>query len=192
MKLVCQNDYPDMIYLTNLAHDDIDHNTTIKESGCGVCCAKMLIDHYFPEKNISLEDTIQIAYDAGANYSAGTNFVRLGKKMCEMFDLEYVPTDDDSLLKKHLEEGDLAVINVGGDHDDHIGIFSNIGHYVLAYSMNNNEVKVLDPGYREGKYSTIPRVDKVRIEEEFVVCDLSTLMEDTRNRQVPYFLFKRK
>ena len=101
-------------------------------------------------------------------------------------------TNDVNKLIAHLQAGGEAAVNVGGDHDDHIGLFSHKGHYIVAVSTDGAEFCILDPSYVVGKYEEEGRKGKVRVNYPFAYCSVADLMADVQNREIPFYLFKRK
>lgn len=191
MKLINQNDYENVIYITKTKKPDFESglHTTIKGSGCGICCGMMVADFFGYE--LSLEDAIQISYDYNANTSYGTKYKEYSTGLQEKFDLIVERSTSFDKLLKHLDEGGCAVINVGGDHDDHIGVFSHVGHYIFVEKHIGNDVYILDPGIEPEKYNEPNRKDKVRFEGDYVISDIKYLIADVENREAPLFLFKK-
>ncbi|MDO4199119.1 MAG: hypothetical protein Q4D13_09065 [Erysipelotrichaceae bacterium] len=193
MKLVNQNDYPDVIYLTNMGKEDKRHDTSILESGCGICAAMMIVEFFYPEISFTMEDAINMAYEAKANISAGTNFFRYGDKLSEKFDLEYTISEKKEDFLDHLNSGNIVLINVGGDREGHIGILSHGGHYIVADGIVDDKIRILDPGLTDTKYLEEGRIGKVEVDGDYIYCDVDIIMEDTENRRPnPFFLFKKK
>lgn len=193
MKLINQNDYPDVEYLVNLKDDSLDHRSNIKDSGCGICCAMMIVNHYYPEINITMLEAIKVAYEANATYSQGTNFYRYSTVFCEKYNLKYTNTEDINELINHVNDEKVALVNVGGDHDDHIGVLSHNGHYILVTGYINNKLQILDPGLEPNKYLEKDRIDKVIVDGEYIYIDPKILIDDIQNRLPhPIFLFDKK
>ena len=84
------------------------------------------------------------------------------------------------------------IINVGGNHDDYIGVYSHVGHYILAIAYDGQELCILDPSYKDGKYEVEGRQGKVRVDYPFTYCDPQCIIDDTQNRETPFYLFWRK
>ena len=194
IKTVNQNDYPDVIYITNTdgKYDEDGTKTTIKDSGCGICAAMMVMDFYYPDIPFSLEDAIELSYSCCANHGLGTDYRRYCEKLCDTFDLTVTRGESEEELIGHLKSGNIAVINVGGNHDDYLGVFSNQGHYILAEKMEGEEVRIIDPSFTDEKYLLPHRREKVGVENKLVYALAKTIIEDTRNRKYPLYLFKRK
>lgn len=192
IKLVNQNDYPDLIYITKTKKPEWESGlkTTIKTSGCGICCGVMVANFFGYE--LSIEDAIKISYENNANTSFGTKYKEYGNGLANKFGLIVERVSNKEALFKHLDNGGCAVANVGGDHDDHIGVFSHVGHYIFIYKHVGDKVYILDPGIEPDKYKEENRVDKVSFEGEFIVSDYKYLEADLTNRETPLFLFKKK
>ena len=87
-----------------------------------------------------------------------------------------------------------AIVNVGGDHDDHIGLFSHGGHYIAAISVEpDGRIAILDPSYKEDKFDEDGRMGKVEMKNGVIaLCAPEVLAADCTNRSTPYNLFWRK
>lgn len=194
IKLINQNDYPDKIYITKtekvepLKTEGL--STTIKTSGCGICCAMMLAQFF--DYELSMDEAIDLAYKSKANTSFGTKYKQYANALCDKFNLNVIRTTDKETLFKYLDNGGCCVVNVGGDHDDHIGLFSHVGHYIFIYKHIENDIYILDPGIEENKYLELNRKDKVEIKDNVVIADVKYLIEDILNREAPLFLFSKK
>ena len=193
MKLVNQNDYPDKIYITKTGKPEPlkseGLSTTIKTSGCGICCG-MMVGQFFGY-DISMDEAIELSYKYEANRSAGTKYKEYSYALCDKFNLIVERADTKEKLFDCLDNGGCCVVNVGGDHDDHIGLFSHVGHYIFIYKHEGEDIYILDPGIEDTKYLEDSRKDKVRIVDNFVVSNVKWLLEDIENREAPLFLYKK-
>ena len=194
MKLVNQNDYPDTIYVTKTRKPEPMRteglSTTIKTSGCGICSG-MMVAQFFGY-DMSMDEAIKLAYDYDANNGFGTKYKEYSNGLCDKLNLIVERTTSKDKLFEHLDNGGCCVANVGGDHDDHIGVFSHVGHYIFIYKHVGDTIYILDPGIEVGKYTEEARIDKVSFDGEFVVSDVKWLLKDIENREGPLFLFKKK
>lgn len=192
-----------MLYLNQLdyRHIPYEHNIlnggvpperrNVATSGCGLCCVCMTVEHLTGQA-LSLEDCVRLAGECGANRLIGTRLLLLGPAAAERFGMEYRATGDINEMLAHVQNGGEAVVNVGGDHDDHIGLFSDVGHYILVTGYDGNELRIMDPAYEEGRYEKEGRRGKVRVEYPFAFCRPEDLDADTVNRRpTPYHLFRR-
>lgn len=187
-----QLDYPDIPYNHNVDNGGVpEERRRISTSGCGLCSACMIVEHLTPHA-LTLEECVQLSERSGANRQIGTRMEHLGPLLAELYGLEFSMTEDVDILLEHLRRGGEAAVNVGGDHDDHIGLFSHKGHYIVAVCCDGEDVCILDPSYKEGKYEEEGRKGKVRVSYPFVYCTASDLDADVKNKKIPYFLFKRK
>ena len=190
-----QQDYPDIPYPNNLSNPESKGatNGSIASSGCGLCAMAMAVDH-LTMQSLSLEEAIELSCSVKANLKPGTDMKLFGKAAAEAFGLQMTVSDDPEEMAQCLMTSGRAIINVGGDHDDHIGIFSDVGHYVLAIGYRDGEFCILDPAYRPTKYNTeVPiRAEKVREEGIFLYTRAEVIMSDTENRSPRFYLFHRK
>ena len=187
-----QLDYRHMHYEHNIDNGGVpQERRNIATSGCGVCSACMVVDH-LTTNHLSIDECIRLVYHVGASRQIGTRMAILGPAVADRFHLGFKATKDMEEVKDCLQKGGRVIINVGGDRDDYVGLYSYTGHYILAVSYDGNELCILDPAYREGKYEKTPNQGKVRVEYPFTYCDPKWILEDTANRETPFYLFWRK
>lgn len=187
-----QLDYRDVPYHHNVANGGVpEKRRWISTSGCGICSACMIVEH-LTARTLPLEECVKLSERSGANKEIGTRMKLLGPFIAELYDLEYSTTKDPKELIAHLQAGGEAAVNVGGDHDDHIGLFSHGGHYIVAVAYDGEKVCILDPSYKVGKYEEEGRKGKVHVNYPFAYCSIEDLDADVQNREIPYYLFKRK
>lgn len=186
-----QLDYRHIHYEHNLDNGGVaPERRNVATSGCGLCCVCMVVAHLTGE-SLSVEDCVQMAVECGANRKIGTRMPLLGTAAAQRFGLAYRATDSLDEMLAHLAAGGEVIVNVGGDHDGHIGLFSHVGHYILAVGQENGELRILDPAYEEGRYEEESRRGKVRVEYPFAFCKPEELAADTTNKPTPYHLFSR-
>ena len=192
VRLINQNDYKNVIYVTKTKKPDFKSGlqTTIETSGCGICCGMMVSQFY--GFNMSMDDAIQLSYDYNANTGYGTKYIPYATGLCDKFNLSCSVGYDAETLFKHLDSGNCAVANVGGDHDEHIGLFSHGGHYIFIYKHVGDDVYILDPGIEPNKYLEDSRKGRVKFEGEFVIGNVNDLLKDTENRDMPFFMFSQR
>ena len=193
MLYINQQDYPMIPYPTNA--DDPSSSSYIKgtvaSSGCGLCCLCMVVDR-LTLKELTLQEAIRLSIEHQANRKVGTNLKILGQVVADLYGLHMSTSNDTEDVKAVLRNGGCCVMNVGGDHDDHIGTFSDVGHYVLIQSFSEKGFCVMDPAYRPDKYTIPGRKGKVREDGLFLYTDAKVLQEDTLNRDPGFYLFTRK
>lgn len=190
MLYINQNDYPDVRYPTN-AQDPTSESYkegTVETSGCGLCCLCMLVDQLTMQK-LELIECRDLSLAHQANLKVGTNMKVLGPVIADRYGLKFSMSDSDEEMLDWLSKGGKVIINVGGDHDEHIGVFSDVGHYIIAIGYDGQYVKILDPAYREGKYDIEGRKGKVIDKDKILFTLPEVLHEDTDNRTPRYYLF---
>lgn len=181
-----QNNYPNNPYPSSANPD-----ATIKSGGCGPTSMAMIVSNLISQ-SVDPVAMAAFAINCGARVAGGTDMNVLAKAVCSSYGLTYTTTDDENTLLQHLNNGGMAIANVGGDRSGYTGVFSNGGHYIVVYGVNGNKVVVLDPGYYSGKFNKTGRTGKVSISGEYyLVTDISVLAPDTANRSPQYWLFKK-
>ena len=190
MKYINQNNYPDIPYGTN-AKDPTSSsylNGTIESSGCGLCCVCMAVDQLTME-SLDLIEARDLAIEVKANMNVGTNMKILGPVVAEKYGLQYRTTNSEEEMTAWILNGGVAIINVGGDYEGHIGAFCNVGHYILAIAYKDGMFRILDPAYRPGKYDIEGRKGKIIDKKGILYTTGKVLHEDTNNRRPRYYLF---
>ena len=198
MRYVNQKKYPEMPYITCVKPDHPRHEhgktTTVKSSGCGLCSSIMIADRLLPEYSYELEDAIALSYKVGANSSSGT-----GRKyfdaFAERFGLIKKEASTVEELLQCLHTGGAAIVHVGGDSEGRVGLFSHVGHYIVAINEEpDGRIAILDPAYEPGRYDEEGRAGKVEVKNGLIaLCAPELLHEDTLTRQPgSYILFWRK
>ncbi len=198
MKYINQFDYPHYSYMTCTDLDDAKRKewgktTSIRTSGCGLCSAVMVADRLLPNCTFELKDALRIAYDTKANHKIGTDYKRFAPEFAERLGLTYEATSDPLRLRECLRTGGAAVINVSGDREDHIGVFSHGGHYIAAIGEEpDGRIAILDPSYKPGKYEEEGRKGLVEMKNEVIaLCDPELLAVDAKERTPSFYLFWR-
>ncbi len=198
MKYVNQKKYPEMPYITKCALEDEaardqGKHTTVATSGCGLASAMMVVDRLLINTDFSLEDAIQMSYDIKANHGIGTDYKIFAPALADRFGLELEMTNDPERLQFCLQTGGCAVAHVGGDHEDHIGLFSHVGHYIAVIAeQQDGRLVILDPTLEAGKYDEEERKGKVEVKGSFCISQMEHLVADTLNRTPGFYLFWRK
>ena len=198
MRYVNQKKYPDMPYITCTKPDHPRHErgktTTIKTSGCGLCSSIMIADRLLPSYEFELEDAIALSYKVGANYGSGTARLYFDA-FAERFGLIKKEASTIEELLNCLRTGGAAIVHVGGDREGRVGLFSHVGHYIVAVNEEpDGRIAILDPALEPGRYDEEGRAGKVEVKNGYIsVCAPELLHEDTATRQPgSYILFWRK
>lgn len=187
MYYVNQRNYPHIIYPTLTGIPELMRmDTTISNSGCGVCSASMVITN-LTGTEFSLADSMELSMSVGANHSPGTDMGLFAPYLAERFDLDLVVTTDADVVRDHLKSGNMAIANVGGDRpeDGYVGLFSHGGHFVAVVGIDEagENVTVLDPSQIPGKYLEEGRKGLVVENGHILHTKLATLMEDCVSRK---------
>ena len=190
MQYFNQKEHPDIPLRNKL--DEGGADSTVAKTGCGLCSLCMIVDE-LTVQTLSLEECIRL-YDAtGAGHRLGTDMKILAPVVAERYHLEYTTTNDTEELAEWLRRGGRAIIHVGGDREGQVGLFSHIGHYIVAVSCDGDELCILDPSYLPGKFDEEGRRGKVRTEKApFLYCSMAVALADAMNRTPHFHLFRRK
>ncbi len=185
-----QTNYPHVLYpiITDMPelHQD---KVTVKQAGCGLCAACMLIENY-TNQSFPLIDCLELSMAVGGNHSPGTDMDVLAPHVAKRFGLEVVCTDSADLLVQHLKAGFMAIACVAGDRpeEDYVGVFSHGGHFVTVVGIDErNVVTILDPSQTDDKYDIVGRKEKVHVEGNVLTCDVDVLIQDCRYREPKYY-----
>jgi hypothetical protein len=167
-------------------------NGNLANNGCGVCSASMLVENML-DVPYPPEVAAKEAKACGAREGYGTNLYIYAPVVAEHFGMKLTVTEDGQEALRFLQEGrGMVIANTYGDRPEHIGVFSDSGHYVVLASANGTEVKVWDPMYFIGsdRFESEHRKDKVRLDGTDAYADMSVIAQDCKDR--PYFLFSKK
>ena len=183
----CQLDYK------HIAYPSPSGKGNIADNGCGVCAAAMVAENLlgitFPP-----EEAARLAISCKAREEYGTNLYIYSPVFADHVGLDVRTVFDASEALEFLQAGrGLVIANVAGNRKDdgYIGVFSDMGHYIVLAGASGTEVKVWDPMYREGsgRYDIPGRIGKVRLDGLDAYADISVIADDCKGR--PFFLFEK-
>lgn len=190
-----------MLYINQLEHRDIpyQHNVgnggvpeerrNVATSGCGLCCACMVVDA-LTDKKLELSECVRLSEENAANLFVGTSMSVLGPVIAEKFGLEYSNTESLEEAIAHLQCGGQVICLVGHP-EGKPGLFTMRSHFILLTATDGKEFCILDPSYTPEKFTTAERAGKVNFENApYLYCDVNTVHGETEGRR--YHLFKRK
>ena len=184
----CQLDY------AHTAYPSPSGKGNIADNGCGVCAAAMVAENLlgiaFPP-----EVAARLAIECKAREEYGTNLYIYSPVFADRVGLNVRTVFDASEALEFLQAGrGLVIANVAGNRqsDGYIGVFSDMGHYIVLAAASGTEVKVWDPMYREGsgRYDIPGRRCKVRLDGLDAYADISVIADDCKGR--PFFLFEKR
>ena len=194
MLYLCQLDYPHIRYNHNVDNGGVpEERRCVKTSGCGLCSLCMVVDH-LTTKSLGLEECVRLSEENGANRKIGTSMKVLGPVVADLYGLTMAHSDSLDEVDATLRRGGRVIVNVGGDREGYIGLFSYSGHYIVLISVDDDgNYCVLDPAFSEGRYDSEGRKGRIiRQDGYFVYARREDIISDTANRKKPFFLFERK
>lgn len=187
--------YYNQTQYSNIPYDNkstINKIETISSSGCGVCCACMIVNNLAKRELYPVSQMAEFSIKNGARDNSGTNLRRLLSAICGANkDFSYELTNDESKLVNHLKSGGMAIANQG----DKYNVFSSQGHFVVCSKMIGDNIEILDPYMYKDKYSLEPRASRI-ISKTSNGCVVSTsqISLATQDRKgggyVAYYLVK--
>ena len=195
MKFLDQREYEHIPYHTVTDGENgeqIINELNVKKAGCGLCCSAMAVD-ILTDRSPSLEEIVEIAESCGAGRGRGTNMKTLSSVVADKFGLEYSSTSDLGEAIRHLQAGGVIVAHMGVPVGAEIGLFAQIGHYILLISTDGEEFCILDPYYKPGKFDIPARAGKVNDKNApYLYCNVSTLDAETKPDRIKYYMLKRR
>ena len=192
MLYVNQLEYPHLKYNHNMAHGGPpEGRDTVKTSGCGLCCASMVVDQ-LTDKSLPIEECVRIAEQNGASQEIGTSMKVLGSILADRYDLDFSYTNEIEAAISHLQKGGRVIALVGGDREDYVGLFAKVGHYILLLSFDGDQFCILDPAFSDTKYTEQGRVGRVKVAKPFLYSSKEEVMLATQEKGTKYYLFSRK
>ena len=178
----------ELIYYNQINYNSIPYasslypNATVKTSGCGVCCASMIVENLTGE-SFPPEESAKFSINCGARAATGTDMAILAKALCKRFKLEYQVVSDIAAAARAISGGAMAVANTKGGTN---GLFSTSGHYVVLAEYQNSSFTVLDPYLYSGKFKTSTRKGKVKQNGNILQVSKENVAADCKK----YYIFK--
>ena len=158
----------------------------IASSGCGVCSVAMVVNNMAGKQLCSVASLARFSVANGGRDSSGTNMYALLNAVCKAnTHFSYKVTGDKQALIKHLKSGKMAIINQG----DSYSVFSNGGHFVVAYKAVENNIEVFDPLVYDGKYTSGVKASRViGATSRGCIVSIDQVVKATCDRNPGYFL----
>ena len=190
MRYFNQLEYGHIPYQHNMANGGApEESRNVATTGCGLCSACMVVDA-LTDKTLSVEECVRLSEDNAANLSLGTDMTVLGPIVAEKFGLEYSNTESLEEAIDHLKNGGKIISHVGHE-GDLPGLFTMRAHYITLISTDGEDICILDPSYKEGKFDIPERIGKVNDKNApYLYCNKDVLHNETKGHR--YHLFKRK
>lgn len=185
-----------MFFYNQLDYDNVDYSkpngqsATVKSSGCGVCSTLMVLNNLFGKELMTVKQMAKFSIDHGARNNYGTDVNALLKALSKKYNINYKPTYLNKELWDHLKKGGMAVVNQDDTHD----VFSDSGHFVVAYkAIGNDTVICLDPYWYEGKFNRNNRMSHItKIVGKEIYLPLKEVGWCSKDRNPCYYLVSKK
>ena len=196
MRYVSQLDYPDFPYPTRTDHpeDPRGPQTTVKTSGCGLCCAVMVADRLLPDSTFDVPDAVALALECGANHNVGTDMMLFYKPFCGKTGLTGAIGNEIDDVISCLRTGGCVIANVAV-REGYEAAFTKSAHYIVVFAETpDGRFAVLDPSrFKPGKLDDAIASGRVEVDGKIAYCTHQVLDEDAEARfPHKFFLFWRK
>ena len=166
-------------------------HSTIGYGGCGACSSLMVVRN-LTTYTTSLKTFKTELEQIGARNSSGTAIYKVAPHLKKNYGLSYTHTSDVNVLKQHLKQGEMAVVNVGARK-----LFTNgSGHFVAAVgvykdSKGKEYAVILDPSYSYSKYNNSYRKGYgIKDVDGILLAPFSAIKADAKTEY--YYCFKAK
>ena len=195
MKYINQLEHRDIPYRTNVKNDSVSEEQkqrNVARSGCGLCCACMMIE-LLTATTIEIEECVKLSEECVANHSLGTDMTVLGPVLAEKYGLNYAHTNELSEAINHLKQGGQVIARVSVKDGEQIGLFTKSAHYISLISTDGKDFCILDPSYTPTKFEISERKGKVNTDNfPFLYCDVNLVDKEGSVKYPKYYLFSRK
>lgn len=154
------------------------HTETIKDAGCGITCAAMMVATLCDPKITPVEMADYSVKNGFRIDGCGTS-ANIFPALAAKYTLTHKAVKTIQEAVKMLQDGFLIVANVKGGAD---GLFSTGGHYILLTGIKNDgRIVVYDPFNYAGKFNTSARKGKVEINGNEIYVSKELLDADMRH-----------
>lgn len=181
-----QNDYTHIPYPS-----ERNPKGNIETSGCGVCCASMVVEN-MTEHKLPVAECTALSMAVGGRDNFGTDMEILGKAIAEKYGLKMETTDDKEAALAFLNAGKgMIIANPGGDREGHVGLFTTSGHYILLAEARGRTVRVLDPNLKPTSFQKEGQTGYLFVDGVNIYCDMDVVKEDCMNRSPGFYMFSK-
>ena len=196
MRYVSQLDYADISFPTRTDHPEDPRGpvTTVKTSGCGLCCAVMVADRLLPDSTFDIPDAVALALECGANHNVGTDMMLFYQPFCDKLGLTGSISNDINEVLSCLRTGGCVIANVAV-REGYEAAFTKGAHYIVVFAeTRDGRFAVMDPSmFKPGKIDNALESGRVETDGKIAYCTHQVLDEDATARYPhKFFLFWRK
>lgn len=185
-----------LYYYNQLSYGNVPYNKpdgthkTIKTSGCGVCSACIVFNTLAQKELYSVAEMAKFSKAHGARTNNGTDENTLLNALCKANKgFSWKSCRDVKELVKHLQSGGMAICNQG----DAYNVFSDAGHFVVAWRMDGKNIEVADPSNTSNKYNLFNRPSRIVRKTAYgCIVKPSIMKKATADRYPSYYLISYK
>lgn len=164
---------------------------TVRNGGCGLCSACMVVDQLTTEK-FSVREAAELSVAVGGSHGSGTDMEVFGPVVAEKFNLDFGMTSDINEAIEAIRDGGRVIARMANLEPHHKGIFTKKDHYITVIAATGDEVCILDPSWTSRKFTKWEKEGLVRLDGTLVYTT-PEILHNERNTFVPsYYIFRRK
>ena len=166
-------------------------NITVRNGGCGLCSACMVVEQLTTEK-FSVREAAELSVAVGGSHGSGTDMEVFGPVVAEKFNLDFITTNDINQAVEAIRDGGRVIARMANLEAHQKGIFTKKDHYITVIAATKDEVCILDPSWTSKKFTKWEKEGLVRLEGTLVYTT-PEILHNERNTFVPaYYIFRRK
>ena len=164
---------------------------TVRNGGCGLCSACMVVDQLTTEK-FSVREAAELSVAVGGSHGSGTDMEVFGPVVAEKFNLDFGMTSDINEAIEAIRDGGRVIARMANLEPHHKGIFTKKDHYITVIAATIDEVCIFDPSWSSKKFTKWEKEGLVRLDGTLVYTT-PEILHNERNTFVPsYYIFRRK
>lgn len=171
----------------------MDRDLTISANGCGLCSAVMVVEN-LTGKEFPLPEIIKVAQEWNYGSSGKTlcEMKVLAPVLAEMFDLRFSTTSVAEEMLQWVQQGGMVIAHSSGDRPGHTGIMTHGAHYVAVVRADGEELTVLDPSLKEGKFDSDYCRSLVAVDGNEVHINYAVLADDCVGKLPRFYMFAKR
>jgi uncharacterized protein YgiM (DUF1202 family) len=162
-----------------------DSSQNIGSSGCGPTSAAMVVSSLsgtYGQYTINPAEMGDLYVSHGFRTENSGTYYSAFQWTATYFGLEYNRVYSVDSAVELIKQGYCVIISCSS------GLFTYSGHFIVAYGLDGNNIKIYDPYLYNGKFDTSARKNKVTISGNTVYCSIDTFKNYASSKA--YFGFK--
>ena len=162
-----------------------DKSQTVGSSGCGPTSAAMVVSSLTGtsgQYKITPDELADIYVDKGFRTKNSGTYYSAFQWTASYFNLEYKRAYSIDSMIQLLKDNYMVIISCSR------GLFTYNGHFIVAYGLDGDNIKIFDPYLYNNKFNTSDRSGKVTIKNNTVYCSIANFKKYANSKA--YFGYK--